>query len=118
LEKHLTLRHDFSAFRDHQLSAEPDELAELVRRVAEVEALIGTPRDGVLAEEEPVADAARRSVRAGRDLAAGEVLADGDLIWLRPREGLPVSAGPDLVGRRLRVARAFGEPLAVEDFDD
>ncbi len=32
LEKHVTLAHDFSDFRDHQLSATPDELRELVTR--------------------------------------------------------------------------------------
>ncbi len=32
IEKHFTLDHEFSGFRDHALSAEPDELAELVRR--------------------------------------------------------------------------------------
>ena len=87
LEKHFTLRRDFSDFRDHQLSAEPHELAELVLRVAAVEAMIGTPRAGVFAEEEAVAAAARRSPRAARALRAGHVLEPGDVTWLRPREG-------------------------------
>jgi sialic acid synthase SpsE len=115
LEKHLTLRHDFSAFRDHQLSAEPRELAELVRRVAGLEAMVGVPRSGVMPEEEPVAAAARRSLRAARPLAAGEPIGAGDLTWLRPREGLPPASAPALTGRRLRVAKAFGEPVREED---
>jgi N,N'-diacetyllegionaminate synthase len=57
LEKHFTLRHDFSEFRDHQLSAEPDELAELVARVRAAEELVGTPRIGLAPEEEPAASA-------------------------------------------------------------
>ena len=72
LEKHFTLGHDFSDFRDHQLSAEPAELQELVKRVAEVELLRGEPRDmEVLPEEVAVAAAARRSAVAARDLPEG-----------------------------------------------
>ena len=33
IEKHFTLDHDLSSFRDHKLSADPAELRELVRRV-------------------------------------------------------------------------------------
>ena len=33
IEKHFTLRHDFGPLRDHQLSATPEELRELVERV-------------------------------------------------------------------------------------
>ena len=71
----------------------------------------------MLAEEEPVADAARRSVRAARDLAEGAVITVGDLTWLRPREGLPVSASASLIGRQLRVARAFGDPIEPADLN-
>jgi sialic acid synthase SpsE len=76
LEKHFTLRRGMSDFRDHELSAEPAELAELVQRVAAIEALVGTPREGVLPEEEPVADAARRAPRTDDR---------GEVVWLRPR---------------------------------
>jgi sialic acid synthase SpsE len=111
LEKHFTLRHDFSEFRDHQLSAEPDELAELVQRVAAVEQLVGEPRGGVLPEEVPVAEAARRSVRAARDLPAGHTLQADDLIWLRPREGRPPADMSTLIGETLAAPKAFGDPI-------
>ena len=38
-----------------------------------------------------------------------------DLTWLRPREGLAPASAPALAGRRLRVAKAFGEPVREED---
>ncbi len=47
IEKHFTLDHDFSDFRDHQLSADPGELRELVDRVADppaAKALLGAGR--------------------------------------------------------------------------
>ena len=117
LEKHVTLAHDHSDFRDHQLSAEPDELKLLCERVAEAEAMIGAPAEGVLAEEEPVAAAARRSICAARDLPAGHVLAEGDLTWLRPGDGLAAGREGELLGRRLRREVPYGSALAPDDVD-
>lgn len=117
LEKHLTLSHTFSDFRDHQLSAEPEEFNELVRRVESVERLIGTPRDGVFRIEEDVAAAARRCVRAARDLAAGHALAATDLIWLRPREGIELLQVDELLGRTLKRDLNYGEPLSPYDVE-
>jgi sialic acid synthase SpsE len=114
LEKHMTLRHDYSEFRDHQLSAEPDELRELVDRVAEVQTLIGQPRDAaVLPEEEPVAAAARRSAVAMRDLPEGHVVSQGDVRFLRPAG--PVGAGERVFGAVLRRAVGGGERLEPGD---
>jgi N,N'-diacetyllegionaminate synthase len=114
LEKHFTLRHDFSDFRDHQLSSEPAELQELIRRVAEVERLRGEPRDvEVLPEEVAVAAAARRSAVAARDLPEGHVLAADDVRFLRPTG--PVDAATPVAGSVLRHARREGERLASGD---
>jgi len=114
LEKHLTLSHDFSDFRDHQLSSEPAELREIVERVAEVEALLGGPREvAVLPEEEAVAAAARRSAVAARDLPEGHTLSAEDICYLRPSG--PIGASVPVVGRVLRESRRSGERLEPED---
>ncbi len=117
IEKHFTLSHQHSEFRDHQLSAKPAELRELVERVALVTALVGEPRTGLLAEEEAIAAAARRSIAAAADLSAGRILEAADLTCMRPGDGLAPGRAGELVGRRLRRARAFGEPLSLEDVD-
>jgi sialic acid synthase SpsE len=113
LEKHFTLDHDLSDFRDHQLSAEPDELRALVTEVAEVEALMGVPRSGVAKAEAGVRAAARRSIVAARDLPAGHRVAPEDLTWLRPADGLPPGAEGQLLGGRLARPVAAGETLLV-----
>src|SRR4051812_19672836 len=84
VEKHVTLSHEFSEFRDHQLSAEPAELRTLVEQIRLVEELVAVERTGLLPAEHPVAAAARRSLGAARDLVAGEVLSANDITWLRP----------------------------------
>lgn len=118
LEKHFTLRHDYSEFRDHQLSADPAELAELVRRVAEAQTLIGTARSGVLVAEEPVSAAARRSIVAARDLPAGHVLSAADVTWLRPGDGLSPGHEDELLGHPLKRAVMHGETLLRDDVAD
>lgn len=113
LEKHMTLRHDYSDFRDHLLSTEPAELSELVERVTEVQALIGEPREAaVLAEEQAVAAAARRSAVAASDLPAGHVLVAGDVRFLRPAG--PVGASTEVIGRMLRRSLRAGERLGPD----
>ena len=42
IEKHFTLDHNFSDFRDHQLSADPGELKLLVEKIREAEKMMGT----------------------------------------------------------------------------
>ena len=36
VEKHFTLSHDYSDFRDHKLSATPGEMAELVNKIRNI----------------------------------------------------------------------------------
>ena len=117
LEKHVTLDHHQSDFRDHQLSLEPEELRSLVARVAEVETLMGRPRRGVMADEEATRDAARRSVVAARELPVGHRVVFDDLTWLRPRDGVPVGDEGRLVGKRVTKAVRRGEPLLPRAFD-
>ena len=71
IEKHFTLAHDHSEFRDHQLSADPAELKMLVERIREADALLGDGTKRIMPSEAATAVAARRSIVAARDLPAG-----------------------------------------------
>lgn len=111
VEKHFTLDKNTSDFRDHQLSADPAEMADLVRRVKRVSALLGTGEKTVQDCERPFLTTARRSIAAGRDMAAGETLTMKDLLWLRPGDGLAPGREGELVGKKLRWAVKRGEVL-------
>ncbi len=115
IEKHFTLDHDQSDFRDHKLSADPREFAELVKRVRLAEAMVGTGGKGRLDVEAAVAAAARRSVHVVRDLAAGTVLSEADIIALRPAGGIAAADMDSLIGRRLTRAVLAGARLATTD---
>src|SRR5690348_11152313 len=84
IEKHFTLDKNQSDFRDHQLSADPAELKELVQRVKQAQVLLGSGEKRLQRSEEKVVGSVRRSIVAGRDLEAGTVLRWEDLGWVRP----------------------------------
>jgi sialic acid synthase SpsE len=119
IEKHLTLRHDFSDFRDHQLSADPGELRALVERVADPPppdpALLGRAEKAVQFAEEANMVTARRSIAAVRDLPSGHTIRAEDLIWLRPRDGLAPGEEHLLVGNALTRDVTEGESILVAD---
>ena len=114
IEKHFTLSRAQSDYRDHQLSAEPAELAQLVRRVKLARDALGDGVKRLMPVEQAVAAAARRSAVARHDLAAGHVLSADDIDWLRPGGGIGPDAAERILGRKLRRAVAAGETLAVD----
>jgi len=115
IEKHFTLSKTLSDFRDHQLSADPADMALLIKRIREVEALLGAPRKEMQAGEQDVAKAARRSAAASRDLRKGEVLQKKDIVFLRPGSGVRCGAEGDLLGRTLTRDLPFGALLSRSD---
>lgn len=117
IEKHFTISKTRSSFRDHQLSADPADLAELVQRVREAELLLGDGVKRVLPAEAAARTAARRSIVARRGLAAGQVLGWQDLDWVRPGSGLPPGRESELVGGRLRAAVGQGTQLCPEELE-
>jgi N,N'-diacetyllegionaminate synthase len=117
IEKHFTLDRAFSEFRDHQLSADPSGLRELVRRVREAELLLGEPRKATRPSEAAGRIAFRRSIAAARDLPQGHIVAAEDLMWIRPGDGLRPGDEAHVVGRRLKRELAAGELVRSADVD-
>jgi sialic acid synthase SpsE len=116
IEKHFTVRKDFSDFRDHQLSADPAEMTELVRKVRLAEELLGSGQDEVSDIEEPNRPAMRRSIAAARAVSAGSVLTPDDLTWVRPGGGFAPGEEASVVGRTLSQDVLPGQVLRHGDF--
>lgn len=111
VEKHFTIRRDYSEFRDHQLSADPVEMAALVRRIHQVVALMGDGAKEPQQCERGAIAALRRSIAAAVDLPAGAILRLENLTWVRPGGGLPPGQEHLLLGRTLVRAVSAGEPI-------
>jgi N-acetylneuraminate synthase/N,N'-diacetyllegionaminate synthase len=111
VEVHVTDRRTDREFRDHALSFEPDELAALVRGIGRVRASLGDDGKGVQPAEAPLRLLIRKGVVAARDLAAGTVLCDADLMYARPATDFAAAERPALAGRRLLRDLKSGEPI-------
>jgi sialic acid synthase SpsE len=110
IEKHLTLDRTMRG-PDHAASIEPHEFEAMVQAIRRVELLLG---DGVKkprpAEQEARA-LVRRGLKAARDITAGTLLTEADLVALRPATGLAPEFLPTLLGRRLNRPLAAGDPI-------
>jgi N,N'-diacetyllegionaminate synthase len=115
IEKHFTLDKNFSAFRDHQLSADPAEMRLIVDGVRRVETLLGAAIKAVQPSEQATLQPARRSIAAATDLPAGHTLVAADLMWVRPAIGLPPGEERRVLERKL--ARDFKAGEAITELD-
>jgi N,N'-diacetyllegionaminate synthase len=105
IEKHLTLSRAMEG-PDHAASLEPDQFAEMVRKIRLVESALGDGVKRPAACEADTARAARRSLVAASDLPAGHELRARDLVAKRPGDGIPPGDLRSIVGRVL--ARPIG----------
>lgn len=85
IEKHFTLSKRFSDFRDHQLSADPDDFALLVKKIRQAEQFLSIPLNEV---ETDGAQNSRRSICARNRIMPGSKIVFEDLKWIRPAGGL------------------------------
>lgn len=111
IEKHFTLDPTLPG-PDHRASLTVPELTALVRQIRDVEAALGSAEKAPTAAEIPVRAVARRSVMARRALPAGHVLAEEDLILLRPASGIAPRFFHTLAGRALQADVEAGQPLS------
>jgi sialic acid synthase SpsE len=117
VEKHFTLDKHYSSFRDHQLSADPQDMEELVKQIRYAEVLLGSGRKIPQPSELANLNATRRSIVAAHELVKGAVLARSDITWIRPAGGLPPGSESLILDRRLRTDVPAGTPLTADLFE-
>jgi N,N'-diacetyllegionaminate synthase len=99
IEKHFTLDRNLPG-PDHKASLEPDELADMVKRIREVERAKGSPLKQPCANELPVRELVRRSVTLVQDIAAGECITQQHVALMRPGNGIAPKELSTVIGRR------------------
>ncbi len=103
VEKHFTLSHDYSDFRDHKLSATPGEMAELVNKIRNIYTIKGSRYFKVTKEEIKNKVQLRRSIAVNRNISKGSKIKKKDLIMLRPGTGLNYKFFKKVIGRSAKV---------------
>ena len=99
VEKHFTLDRNMTG-PDHPASIEPNELAELVRTIRNVEAALGDGIKRPMPSELPNKTRMQKSLVAIRSIAAGETILETDLTSKRPGNGLPPKWFDRVVGKK------------------
>lgn len=115
IEKHLT--HDRSLKgEDFESALNPDEFAVLVTRIRETEVMLaGTAHAHALSEAEAKYRAVcRKRAVAARDIAPGERIGPGDIVYKRCDVGVYPDEADRVLGRTAREAMATGEAVTPE----
>lgn len=112
IEKHLTLDRSMAG-PDHAASLEPGEFASMVAGIRDVQTAIGDGVKKPTDAEVKNMTAARKSLVAAVDIAAGDVLDDGNVTQLRPGGGISPLRIWDILGKR--ASRAYAKHELIDD---
>lgn len=100
IEKHFTIDKDMPGW-DHQISADPKELKEIVRESKNIQKSLGSFARIVSEDEESKKFKFRRSIVAGRNLKKGDSLKIEDIQVKRPGTGIAPDEIKYVVGRKI-----------------
>jgi len=109
IELHFTDRRHGREFRDHALSFEPAEFAALTASIRRTRQSLGRFDKCPQPCEESSRWAMRKGVVAARDLEAGTILTDADLMYARPATEFRAMERMSLIGRVLTLPLRRGE---------
>lgn len=113
LEKHFTIDHYLEGF-DHKYALEPGAFCDYVKAIRATAKSL-TPKEQKIGEAEAYTkQRARRGLYVARDLPAGYVLANDDILIVRPENSITASQIDQVVGMMLTQALHANEPLSFE----
>ena len=72
IEKHFTIDKNYSSFHDHSISADYNEMKELVKSIREIEKMIGNNIKKIQKDENYIKNISRISFYAIKDINLGE----------------------------------------------
>lgn len=101
IEKHFTLDRNLPG-PDHLASLEPHELKAMVAGIRNIEkAINGTGRKEPSKSEAKNRPIGRKSIHTNKQLSAGTVISESDIISLRPGDGISAMHWNDVIGKTL-----------------
>jgi len=111
IEKHFTLDRNMKG-PDHKASLEPNELKAMVESIRHIEFALGDGMKFPVESEKKNMAVARKSIIAKRDIAAGEIYSEKNLIVKRPGDGISPMRWFDVLGKT--ATRDFQEDELIE----
>ena len=116
VERHFTLDRTLPG-TDHQVSLEPQDLANLVKMIREVEPAMRVKGKMVFPDEMTAARKLRKCIVAARDLPAGHVITEADVTTRSPKDGISPIHWDKVIGATLRTSMVYEQPMQWEHID-
>lgn len=111
IEKHFTLSRNMEG-PDHKASLEPSELSDMVRKIRNIEASLGSGEKKPAESEMPNRSVARKSIIAACDIKKGEIFTERNLTTKRPGNGISPMRWHEILGTE--AIRDFKEDELIE----
>ena len=116
IEKHFTLNKNQSG-NDHYHSLDETDIKYFIKRVTEVEEILGSKEKNFLQSEEIARQNARRSLFYNENIKRGSILTQEQIIALRPGSGISPMRLTEFLGLRLKVDVARGDFIEGKHFE-
>jgi N-acetylneuraminate synthase/sialic acid synthase len=116
IEKHFTINRAWKG-TDHAFSLEPGGLRRMVRDLQRARTAMGDGTKKMHKSEEGAVAKMGKKLVAARDLPAGTVLTEQDVLIKSPGDGLPPYELPRVVGHVLRAPLREDESITLEALD-
>jgi len=114
IEKHFTIDRTMPG-PDHRASLEPDELKAMVQSIRNIECALGNGIKKSSPSETRNKPIARKSIHLARSLSTGDIISEGDLIMLRPGDGISPMQMDWVIGKKVRKELSEGHKLEIGD---
>ncbi len=111
IEKHITLNNNLPG-PDHKASMEPKLFQNMVQAIRTTEKLLGDGIKTIQPAEKETRIVARRSLRAAKDIKAGELFTSKNIIAKRPGNGINPMNLDDFIGTK--ALRDFHETESLD----
>ena len=115
IEKHFTIDKNFSNFRDHKLSANYNEMKEMIKRIRRVEILKGVEQKKIQACEKNFLKSVRRSPFANKALKVGDYLNIKNIKFLRSVNSGDYLNLLNIFGRKTKVSYSKNNKIKKKD---
>jgi len=116
IEKHFTIDNNFSDFRDHKLSSDPEEMKKIVNLVRKTEKILGKFDKNISKTEKVNKKSNRRSIFAKVDIKKNERITYEKIKIVRPEEGLEPSMLSKIIGKKVLKKINKDEPIKKKNF--
>ena len=101
IEKHVTFSKKLKG-PDHKASAEVNEFINLVKKIREVETMLGKTKKKILKSEINTLKVARKSIVSKYTLKKGKIIKKSDIVFKRPGVGISPMMIQKVVGKKIK----------------